>query len=503
MGKLVFVDNYERVSLFVGAVILCLIGPPVGIIVGSTVVWEAMDRGFRGGLVESGQELSGLLFGRLIPWFDRVTKPFNRRLVKHADDSFLVNLALFMSVGLPLMMMAFGRLHQACESTSAALLVCYAYHVLRIGPFFMNFAYVYAVCHKEGHAVAARTGLFAAPFDKTGPFRHIFNWWVGLFYGVLPSTFAVGHSINHHKYNNGPGDVLSTCDRPRDEWPWLVAYIPRFALYATNVSTTLQFLREGKPTIALKTVLGTLYYVAFVALVARTYGSWFAVAYLVYPFLEQCLMLSGINWVWHAFLDPDDVENEYVQSITILGGTINVLNEDSHVVHHQYPGVHWSTHGKLLSKHEVRYGEKVGSVFYGTHTFEMLALILLADYDKLADRFVGHLPSNAVPDLFGVGVHDQSKVERPKCPISHDEAKELIKARLRACWWGPRAKHNDARLEDEASGQNFSYAHEWDADGTLGWEGAPGAPAPAEPTTAAPASTDRSKSLRRRPQKAE
>ena len=34
-------------------------------------------------------------------------------------------------------------------------------------------------------------------------------------------------------------------------------------------------------------------------------------------------------------LDPDDVENEYVASITILGGTINVLNEDSHVVHHQ------------------------------------------------------------------------------------------------------------------------------------------------------------------------
>ena len=28
----------------------------------------------------------------------------------------------------------------------------------------------------------------------------------------------MGHSINHHKYNNGPADVLSTCDRPRDDW---------------------------------------------------------------------------------------------------------------------------------------------------------------------------------------------------------------------------------------------------------------------------------------------
>ena len=43
--------------------------------------------------------------------------------------------------------------------------------------------------------------------------RNVFNWWVGLFYGVLPSSFAYGHSINHHKYNNGPLDVVSTSDR--------------------------------------------------------------------------------------------------------------------------------------------------------------------------------------------------------------------------------------------------------------------------------------------------
>ena len=134
---------------------------------------------------------------------------------------------------MPLMLCAFGRMHLACESTRAALLLCYAYHVLRIGPFFMNFAYVYSVCHKEGHASAARTGLFKAPFDRSGPFRYIFNWWIGLFFGVLPSTFAVGHSINHHKYNNGPGDILSTCDKPRDES--LPSWRARSAHTATQV----------------------------------------------------------------------------------------------------------------------------------------------------------------------------------------------------------------------------------------------------------------------------
>ena len=332
---LVFHNNYERCSMFFGVLALLTIGPPVGLIVGSTVLWEAIDRGFKGGLVESNHELTGLIMGRLVPWFERVTKPFNKRLVKHEEDAFLVNFAVYMGVGLPLLLTTFGRLHQAAESTGYALLLCYAYHVLRIGPFFMNFAYVYSVCHKEGHAAAARNGLFRKPLDRRGPLRFVFNFWVGLFFGVLPSTFSIGHSINHHKYNNGPSDIVSTADKPRDEWRWLIAYIPRFMLYASNISTTRQFCREGLYRVALQTTLGTLYYLAFLGLVARAYGGWFAFAYIVYPFLEQSLMLSGINWVWHAFLDPEDVENEYVASITILGGTINVLNEDSHVVHHQ------------------------------------------------------------------------------------------------------------------------------------------------------------------------
>ena len=428
----------------------------------------------------------------------------------------MVNAAIWFTFGLPLLLTTCGRLSMQLESVWAQLLLCWAYHVMRIGPFFMNFAYVYTLCHKEGHAAAAGHGLWRPPFDRRGPFRYLFNWWVGLYYGVMPATFAIGHSINHHKYNNGPADVVSTADKPRDEWVALVAYVPRFLLYACNVSTTYQFLREGKWDVAISTVIGTLYYVAFAVLVAQFYGGIFAFAYLAYPFFEQCLMLSGINWVWHAFLDPDDVENEYVASITILGGTINVLNEDSHVVHHQYPGFHWSKHPKLLLKHEVRralsratsfrphahkcspclnlqegYRKSIGSVFYGTHTFELLALILLADYDKLADRFVGHLPPNTEDELFGCGTHDKTAVERPKCPVTHEEAVELIKTRLRTCWWGPRAKQiSEAELA--SGGEKFARLAEWEmVDDDDVMQGAEDAPDSAEAPAAAPTKTPR------------
>ena len=63
----------EGFSLFVGAIMVLLVGPPVGAVVGSTVLWEAIDRGFDGGLVESGKELTGFIFGRCIPLLGRLT----------------------------------------------------------------------------------------------------------------------------------------------------------------------------------------------------------------------------------------------------------------------------------------------------------------------------------------------------------------------------------------------------------------------------------------------
>ena len=124
-------------------------------------------------------------------------------------------------------------------------------------------------------------------------------------------------------------------------------------------------------------------------------------------------------------------------------------------------------------------------VFYGTHTFEILALILMADYDKLADRFVGRMPENAEAELFHDGFHDKDKFDRPACAVSHAEAVELIKARLQVCWWGPRASHKNAALLSKEAGTKFALAHEWDEGGSLGWDAAP-APAGAPTDSAAP-----------------
>lgn len=337
-----------------------------------------------------------------------------------------------------------GLQHLKRAASDISIPICFIYHVIRVGPYVMSFAYVYTLCHKEGHATAAKTGLFAKPFDHQGSLRHIFNWWVGLFYGVIPSSFAIGHSINHHKYNNGPNDVVSTTDTPRDSVMAWVCYIPRFARYSSNISTTRQFITEGKHDVALRIIYGSLWYVAFFGLVAQMFGLKFAVAYLCYPFLENVLLLATVNWSWHAFVDPNDHTNEYVSAITLVNGPINVLNEDAHVVHHQYPGVHWTRHPELLKKHSDRYASSLASVFYGTHTFELVGFILTKNYDKLADRFVGYLPSDGPGSVLGGDYnktnHKMASLagKSPECPVPHAERVKILKARLRECQWGPR-----------------------------------------------------------------
>jgi len=376
--------------------------PLIGLVVGSTVLWDAVDRGFM------GRPLDGILMS-LVRWINRVTTPINKHFVKHESDSFLVNVLLNLGVALPLLFM-YNAYQFSLHGLS--LRMVFLYHMYRLGPYFMNFAYVYTLCHKEGHS---RNGMFKGVWN--GMLKNAFNWWIGLFYGVLPSSFAYGHSINHHRYNNGPKDVISTADMPRDNLKAFISFIPRFALYSLNVSTVIQFNQDGHPDVAVKMLFGSLYFIAWVVFWAFLTSPMFVFAYLIFPLGENIVLLSCVQWAWHSFIDPIDPEDEYVGSVTIFDGPINVLGEDYHVVHHQYPGQHWEDNEKQFKKHFAlgEYQKVFASAFRNTHTFEIFGMVVARDYKALAEKFV-----------------DFSE------KMTSEEKVELMKVRLRSCWWGPR-----------------------------------------------------------------
>ena len=436
-----------------GLMIFAVVGPFVFAGALLSTLWEAADRGFKGGVFLSGREQTGFLLGTVAPWLNKVMHPLNKRFVKNEQDSYMVNAVLLLGVFVPTSFVLLGM--HTVRNGGINWLLCLAYHQFRIGPFVMNFGYIYALAHREGHAIAAKTGMWKQPYDRRGPQRYVFNYWIGLFFGVTPASFDVGHSIIHHKYSNDEHDTITCSDRPRDNWVSYVSYAPRFALYAANITTLTHFWAQareiGNPhwKYFFSTVFGTAWYAAFVAMTARAFGGWFALWYVGYPFMEQVVLLMMANWSWHAFIDPDDPSNEEVLSTTILNGQINVLNEDAHVTHHKYPGTHWSNTPRLLEKHRAEYdAQGYGSVFKNTHVFEVGGLCVAAEYSELAKRFVGFIPEGHEDEVLGVSANQRHLLpEIPSCPLPQKEVEELLKARLRHCWHGPRARAQAALAE--------------------------------------------------------
>jgi len=377
--------------LIIGFSFLAFALPSVAVIVGSAVGWYYIDP----------------VTPYVVKFVGRKLECLWGPLVRRVEDKFVFNCVLLHGVFVPCLFLY--NLLQTIETGEVNFYMAYAYHLIRIGPYFMNFAYVYTLCHKEGHV--GKLGLFSPPASYF--FRHVFNWWIGLFYGVMPSSFAYGHTRNHHRYNNDESDVVTTWDRPRDSFINYVRYLPRFLGYALNFTAIRQFCVDGEYNYAVRMIMGSVFYFTFFGTVAKM-NLIFALVFLAYPLVESSLLLSAINWAWHCFLDPD-TSNVYASSITIFDGDdkTNILNEDYHVVHHQYPGAHWSTHPKMYKKHEHEYVANKATCFHKTHAMEIFFLAILKQYGEFADRFV---------DLSG--------------EMSRAEIEKLLKTRLRTCSWG-------------------------------------------------------------------
>ncbi|KAJ9447835.1 hypothetical protein DIPPA_15170 [Diplonema papillatum] len=396
----------EKVMFVAGMFMVVFVFPVSVVLVGTTVLWDGLDRLFM------GRPLDGVTYS-FARWWNKVTAPYFEPFVRHPADAFVVNVALLQGVIVPFL---FGCCFYSTLTDGFSWKLAFAYHVFRLGPYFMNFAYCYVQCHKEAHS---HLGIFKKPYHYA--FQLVFNWWCGMFYGVIPSTFSVGHTINHHKYNNGPKDVVSTSDKPRDSVVNFIAYLPRFLLYGMNISTFFQFIDDKEYSTAIGMLFGSFYYVLFVGAFWMQ-SPQFAVVYTLFPLIENVMLLACISWAWHAHLNPEDPEDEFVGSITILGGPIQVQGEDYHVVHHKYPGSHWSENERLYEQDKAlgEYGRaQPGSVFNNTHAFEVFALIILRKYDELADRFT---------DMSVEG-----------STWTHADKVNVIKSRLRTVWWGRRA----------------------------------------------------------------
>jgi len=94
--------------------------------------------------------------------------------------------------------------------------------------------------------------------------------------------------------------------------------------------------------------------------------------------------------VQHTFICPEQPENDYRNSITVINVKFNkkCWNDGYHISHHIEPTLHWTEHPKFFRDHLAEFGRNKSVVFDGLNYTDVFILLLRDRYDLLAERFV-------------------------------------------------------------------------------------------------------------------
>ena len=151
------------------------------------------------------------------------------------------------------------------------------------------------------------------------------------------------HVLNHHRYNDGPGDVTST--EGREHGLGAVGYWFRYGsivkmhtmrqLFATGVSDIRRTRRR-------QFLFDCAVAVTFIVVVWSLAGTGPFLVFYWIPFLITQVNSGYFAWLTHA--PARGFEDDPSKSLNTAGNWLNffIFNQGYHSVHHRYPGVHWS-----------------------------------------------------------------------------------------------------------------------------------------------------------------
>jgi fatty acid desaturase len=218
--------------------------------------------------------------------------------------------------------------------------------------------------------------------------NRLIPWGLCPFMGQSPDTYFSHHIGMHHAENNMELDYSSTMPYQRDSFVDFMKYFTRF-LFIGMFDLAKYFKTSNKPKFWRQAIVGELTFLS--ACFALSFVSLKAtIVVFIFPIvLVRLLMMMG-NWAQHAFIDPAQPGNNYLNSITCVNSVYNkrCWNDGYHIGHHLRPHLHWTEMPKDFVANVDKYASNKALVFEKLDYNQIWAKLMFKKYDSLADYVI-------------------------------------------------------------------------------------------------------------------
>ncbi|MEO1234069.1 MAG: fatty acid desaturase [Myxococcota bacterium] len=252
-----------------------------------------------------------------------------------------------------------------------------AYYALLFGLFFDRFI---LALHNYSHRQ-----LFKPQYRWLS---RVATWTIGPFAGETPETYFVHHIGMHHAEGNLLADLSSTMPYRRDSLRGFLHYWASF-FFLVHPALIAYMARRKRWSLVKRMVAGELGWLTAVVVLGLINLKATLLIFVGPVIISRFLMMAG-NWAQHAFVDPDEPDNDRKSSIVCINCRYNrrCFNDGYHIGHHEKPNLHWSEMpADFLAKRET-YVRDDAVVFEGIDYFQVWGLLMLKRYDVLARNFV-------------------------------------------------------------------------------------------------------------------
>jgi len=184
--------------------------------------------------------------------------------------------------------------------------------------------------------------------------------WLSIFYGFPIFSWIPTHNQNHHRFQNGEGDMTATARHaPTDSLLAALTYPLASSRY--QLPALVRFVDAAFRTrsarawrIALELATVGLAHAAFLTLAVTLHGLHRGA--IVYVFALGLPALLGTYWMMltnlqHVGCDPTSEHDHSRNFVSRLGNWL-VFDNGYHTVHHEHPSLHWSRYRELHRRRE-------------------------------------------------------------------------------------------------------------------------------------------------------